>query len=134
MRKRRLLNGGSQEGSAGVEFVFGSLFVSFLLLAVIEVAFSLYGRNVVAASAHEAARAAIELGGGKADAEAVAAATVARSAGTLVDGYDVSVASTRSQERVRVTVRVVGELDPPGPLPVIVPVDLTATSVREIRP
>jgi Flp pilus assembly protein TadG len=132
MRKRRLLR--NEEGAAPVEFVFAALFATFLLFALIEVAFGLYGRNVVAASAHEAARAAIELGGSAGEAEALARATVRRSAGNLVDDYRVNVGSTRSEERVVVRVQVIARLDPPGPLPMHVPVDLTATAIRETTP
>ena len=134
MRKRRLLKQISEEGAAPIEFVFGALFVTLLLFGVIEVAFALYGRNVVASSAHEAARAAIELDGTGKDAEAIARATVERGAGGLVDTYDVAVRAQRSDDRLAVSVRVTASLDPPGPLPLKVPVDLTATSVRETLP
>jgi Flp pilus assembly protein TadG len=133
MRQRRLLNRSSEAGSAPVEFVFGAVFVTLLLFGVIEVAFALYGRNVIASSAHEAARAAVELHGVR-DPETVARSTVERAAGGLIDSYDVAVSSQRSDERMTVQVRVLGRLDPPGPLPLKIPVDLTATSVRETLP
>ena len=133
MRWHRLLRG-NEDGTAPIEFVFCALFACFLLFGVIEVTFALYGRNVVASSAHEAARAAVELGGSGRDAEAIARGTVESAAGNLVNGYDVSVASDTSADRIIVRVRVSGHLDPPGPLPVRIPVDLTATSQRETTP
>ena len=133
MRRHRLLRG-SEAGSAPIEFVFCAVFACFLLFGVIEVTFALYGRNVVASSAHEAARAAVELGGTGQDAEAIARRTVARAAGNLVQGYEVNVASTRTDDRVVVQVKVTGHLDPPGPLPIRVPVDVTASTQREAAP
>jgi Flp pilus assembly protein TadG len=133
MRERRLLTR-DDEGSAPVEFVFAALFTTFLLLAVIEVAFALYGRNVLASSAHEAARAAIELGADPAGAEELARSTVQRATGALVSSYEVDVSAARSDDRVTFSVRVAGRLDPPGPLPFEIPVDLTATATRETTP
>jgi Flp pilus assembly protein TadG len=134
MWRHRLLTESSSEGSAPVEFVFGALFACVLLFGVFEVAFALYGRNVLASSAHEAARAAIELGGTSADADAIARDTIERAAGGLVSGYDVAVATGRTDERLVVRVRVIGRLDAPGPLPIHLPVDLTATATREVPP
>jgi Flp pilus assembly protein TadG len=134
MRRHRLLNTNSESGSAPLDFVFGALFVSFLVLAVIELAFSLYGRNVLASSAHEAARAAIELGGSGADGRAIAHETVERAAGGLVSDYEVQLSSERTERRVAVRVRVIGTLDPPGPISIGIPVDLSATAVRETLP
>lgn len=133
MWRRRLLIA-NEEGAAPIEFIFASLFAMLLLFGVIEVAFGLYGRNVIASSAHEAARAAIELGGSTQDATAIARETVARSTGGLVDDYSVEVASERSNERVTVRVQVTGSLDPPGPLPIRIPVRLSATAVRGATP
>lgn len=133
MWRHRLLRA-KQEGSASIEFVFCAMFACFLLFGVIEVAFAVYGRNVVASSAHEAARAAVELGGNGRDAEAIAHGTVARAAGNLVRGYEVNVASTSSGGRVVVQVQVTGHLDPPGPLPIRLPIDVTATTQRETEP
>ena len=117
-----------------MEFVFVALFATFLFLGVVEVAFAVYGRNVVASSAHEAARVALELGSSGVDGEAVASHTVERAAGNLIEGYEVAVSSHRSGDRVALTVRVKGAMDPPGPLPIRVPVDLSATAVREVTP
>lgn len=134
MWKRRLLSRLGEDGSAAFEFVFAALFATLLLFGLIEVAFALYGRNVVMSSAHEAARAAVELGAAGADAETVAEETVARSTGSLVEGYSVDVATQRADDRIVVRVRVSGRLDPPGPLPVSVPVSVNATSIREVQP
>ena len=132
MRRHRLLR--NENGSAPIEFVFCAVFACFLLFGVVEVAFALYGRNVVASSAHEAARAAVELGGSGQGAEAIARGTVERAAGNLIDSYEVAVASTTAEDRVVVQVRVTGQLDPPGPLPIHLPIDLTATTQRETAP
>lgn len=134
MWQRRLLSERGERGSAPAEFVFVALFATFLLFGVIEVALALYGRNVVASSAHEAARAAIELHASASRAEAIAHNTVRRSTGSLVEGYEVTVSSQSSNERVVVRVRVRGHLDAPGPLPLRIPVDLSATAAREVLP
>ena len=134
MRQRRLLERRNEVGAAPVEFIFTVIFTLLLLFGVVEVAFALYGRNVLASSAHEAARSAVELRAGMGDAEALAHNVVARSTGALVEGYEVDVSSVKTGERVIVRVTVAGQLDPPGPLPVKIPVRLTATAMREELP
>ncbi|MCA1694613.1 MAG: pilus assembly protein, partial [Actinobacteria bacterium] len=74
----------TERGSAPLEAVLSILFVMLLVLGTIEVSLALYGRNVVAAAAHEGARAALELGRGPDSAAAVARSTVRRASGALV--------------------------------------------------
>jgi Flp pilus assembly protein TadG len=123
-----------QTGSAPVETVFALAILLFLVLGTVQVAFALYGRNVVAASAHEGARAAIELGRNPADAIGVARRTVFRSAGGLVEGLRVGVRVDRAGAASFVRVRVTGRLKALGPAPLPLPVDTVATSTRHTAP
>lgn len=107
-----------ESGSAAVESVVSIVILLFMVLAVVEIAFSLYARNVVAASAHEGARAAIERGRTTADAQAIAVETVRRAAGGLVTDLSVDVASQVLDDRSVVSVVVTGRVRPFGPVPV----------------
>lgn len=120
-----------ERGSAPVEAVFSMVLILVLALGIVEVALALYGRNVVAASAHEGARRAVELGRSAEEASALARSTVERSAGGLVNHMRVAVQTTPADERATVTVRVTGLLDVPGPLPALIPVTATATATTQ---
>ena len=104
------------------------LFLLFVVLGLIEVAFALYGRNVIMAAAHEGARAAVELGRDPDHGSAVASTTVRKAAGGLVDDLDVSVASEDDARGMLVTVRVTGVLDAFGPIPLPLPVTAQASA------
>ncbi len=58
--RRRL--GGREDGAAAVEFVLISVLLVFLLFAVLQVAVFFYARNIVSASAADAARYAAAAG------------------------------------------------------------------------
>ena len=116
-----------ETGSTLVETVFALLFLCFLCFAVAQIAFTLYGRNVVMSSAHEAARAAVELGRTSSDAEDVARRTVVDAAGGIVRDLEVEVTKTFAKPAT-VVVTVSGRLDSFGPLPTIVPVSVTTTA------
>jgi len=122
---------GAERGSAVLETVASISMVLLLALGAIEVAFALYARNVLAASAHEGARAAIELGRSPEDAVAVAGATVRRAAGGLVSDLDISVATGAVNGRSVVRVHVTGSLKPFGPVPLPMRFSNTATSTRQ---
>jgi len=130
LRRDRLLIG-NERGSAPLEAIFSVALLLVLVFGLIQVAFVLYGRNVVISSAHEGARAAIELGGSTSEAAAVATSTVRSATGHLVDSLDVDVAVTHRAERAVVSVSVSGSLDAFGPIPVTVPISVSATSVRD---
>ncbi len=102
-----------------------------LVLGVIEVAFALYGRNVALASAHEGARAAVELGRSPAEAESIARETARRAAGKLIEKLEVSVSSAESGERAVVRVRLTGRLRLLGPVPLPLPVRVASTASRD---
>ncbi len=121
-----------ERASAPVETVFAIVMLMVLALSAIEIAFVLYGRNVVMASAHEGARVAVELGGSASEAEALARATAARSAGDLIGDLQVEVRSARSATATVVKVRVAGRLKAIGPVPIPLRVTATATATREI--
>jgi Flp pilus assembly protein TadG len=123
-----------ETGSAPVETVFAMSILLFLFLSVVEVTFALYGRNVVAASAHEGARAAVELGRNPSDAVAVARRTVMGAAGGLVEGLRVGVTLQTVGTRSLVRVRVTGRLKSFGPVPLPLPIDTVATSTRSVAP
>lgn len=132
LRQHRLLTGHRWErGSAVVESVMAMVVLMFLVLGTIEVAFALYARNVVAAAAHEGARAAAELGRTSSDATSIARATIERSAGGLVRDLRVQTSVTGGARAV-VRVRVSGMLRPFGPVPLPIPLRGEATVTREI--
>ena len=128
MRHYRLLNR-AESGSAAVEASFAIVLLMTIVLGVVEVAFALYSRNVVAAAAHEGARAALEIGRDAEDAARVAKSTVETSAGGLVTGLRVGVASRETESLRSIVVRVSGRLKPFGPVPIAVPFQETARAV-----
>jgi Flp pilus assembly protein TadG len=107
------------------------VFLLVLVLGVIEIALALYGRNVLLSSAHEGARSAVELGRTPADAEHIAADTVRRSAGGLVENLAVGVAVREVGGRARASVRVSGVLKAFGPVPARIPVSAVAHASRD---
>jgi hypothetical protein len=128
-----LTKGKSQTGSAAMESVFSIVVLVFLVLGVVEVAFSLYARNVVAASAHEGARAAVERGRNPDEAEAIAAETVRGSAGGLVDDIEVYVGTQMAESGETVVVVVRGRVKPFGPIAFPMSLTAKATSTREVE-
>ncbi len=128
MRHHRLLTR-SESGSAPIEATFSIVLLMMIVLGVVEIAFALYSRNVVAAAAHEGARAALEIGRDTNDAARIAERTVETSAGGLVTGLQVDVTG-HDRERFRaVIVRVTGRLKPFGPVPIAVPFSETARAI-----
>jgi hypothetical protein len=124
----------TERGSALVETVLSIFFMMLLVLGTIEVSLTLYGRNVVAAAAHEGARAALELGRDTDSAAAVARSTVRRSSGALVRDLKVEVLPETVGSTSYVRVRVAGWLRVAGPVPVPVPVTATATVSKQVAP
>jgi Flp pilus assembly protein TadG len=124
----------TERGSAPVDTVFSILFLMLLVLGTIEVSLALYGRDVVAAAAHEGARAALELDRDPAAASQVARQTVRRTSGALVRDLTVQVIPRTVGTTSYVRVRVVGWLRLAGPVPVPVPVSATATVSKEVAP
>jgi hypothetical protein len=122
----------NDRGAAPLEVVVAMFLLTFLVLGVTEVAFALYARNVVAASAHEGARAAVELGRSPGDAAGVARETVEKAAGGVVDDLHVAV-STRDVGEVEIIhVSVEATLQPFGPIPLPMRVDTSSTATREL--
>jgi Flp pilus assembly protein TadG len=107
---------------------FAIILLMTLMLGVVQVAFALYARNVVAASAHEGARAAVERGRTPSEAAAIARDVVARSTGRLIDDLTVDVAASRSADSRLITVRVRGLVTDFGPVPLPFPLSSTATA------
>ncbi|MGH2753673.1 MAG: TadE/TadG family type IV pilus assembly protein [Actinomycetota bacterium] len=120
----------NDRGSALVETVFAIVLLLVLVLGVVEVVFALYARNVVASSAHEGARAAIELGSDPASAEDVVRDVVERSAGGLVRRLDVATSIVRTDKSRTIRVLVRGSLVPFGPVPLSIPFSTTARASR----
>jgi hypothetical protein len=106
---------------------FAIVLLMLLTLGVIQVAFALYARNVVASSAHEGARAAVERGRDLEEARSIAMDVVERSTGRLVDDLEVDVATHELLGRRYVTVRVRGLVTDLGPVPIPIPLSSTAT-------
>ena len=134
MRKHRLLIPKGEGGSAPLETIFAIVLLMVLALGTIQVSLALYARNVVASSAHEGARAAIELGRDPESAEAVARRVVERSAGGLVHDLRVSTSIQRSGIDSTIHVRVTGSLEPLGPVPIRIPFTSTASVSRTAMP
>ena len=122
------------QGSAVLESIFALLLLLILVLGAIQVTFVLYARNVVAASAHEGARAAVELGRNANDARIVASDVVRSSAGGLVEQMQVAVSVQSVGDLSIVRVRVIGRLKSFGVVPVRIPVNSVATSIRREAP
>jgi Flp pilus assembly protein TadG len=127
-----LLTDPQQRGSSTVEAVFSIIFLVLLVLGAIEVSLALYARNVVMTSAHEGARAAVELGTDPASAATIARSTIMRAAGGLVTDLEVTVLTERSDGFRRVRVAVVGRIPPFGPVPVPIPLSATATAAQAV--
>ncbi|MGH2774382.1 MAG: TadE/TadG family type IV pilus assembly protein [Actinomycetota bacterium] len=119
-----------ERGSALVESIFAIVFLMMLSLGVAQLALTLYGRNVVIASAHEGARAATELGRSEQEAEAIALRTTRSATGSLVDDLEIDVLTEPAGDDTRITVRLIGRLAAIGPVPISVPVDARASSLR----
>jgi hypothetical protein len=120
----------SERGSALVESIFAIVFLMLLSLGVAQLALTLYGRNVVIASAHEGARAATELGRTEEEAMAIALRTTRSATGSLVDDLEIEVLTEPAGEDALITVRLRGRLAAIGPVPISIPVEAQASSVR----
>lgn len=119
-----------ESGSALVESIFAIVFLMVLTLGVTQLALTLYGRNVVIASAHEGARAATELGRSEQEAEAIALRTTRSATGSLVDDLEIEVLTEPAGEDALITVRLKGRLGAVGPVPISIPVEAQASSLR----
>lgn len=132
MRRDRMLKPQLHEaGSAPLESVFAIVFLMALVLGVMQVALALYGRNVVMASAHEGARAGIELARSPAEAAPIAEQAVRSSAGGAIDDLHVEVITLERGVTTLVEVHVSGTLDVLGALSLPIPIEVTASSLRE---
>lgn len=124
----------SERGSAPLEAVLAIAFLLILVLGAIEVVWALYGRNVLMSSAHEGARAALELGRSPSDAVTIATRSIEQSAGAFVEDLDVGVSTETLGGRSLVRVEVSGVLAPWGPAPIPIPVETAATVSRSTTP
>ena len=82
MRSTRSAAASSDDGAAVVEFVFVSLLLVLLLFAVLQVGVYFYARNIVAASAADAARYAATAGAVASDGSERAQQLIAAGLGT----------------------------------------------------
>lgn len=128
MRKYRLL--ADPSGSATIESVYAIVAIMVLVIGAVQVALSLYARNVVLSSAHEGARAAIESGRGPGDAAEIARWMVERSAGSAVDILSVDTTERVTADEYQVDVSVRAEIAPLGPIPLTIPVSARASAGR----
>lgn len=93
------------------------LFLLLLVLGIIQVAWTLYARNVTMSSAHEAARAALEYGAGPDDGRIVAERVVRQAAGGLLENLNVTTRTVEVGMTKRVRVVVSAQLRALGPIP-----------------
>ncbi len=124
----------SERGSAPLDAVVAIVLLMILTLGTIQVALTLYGRNVVDASAHEGLRALVERNAAASDAAQVATASVRDSVGSLVGALEVDVASSAAGGGRVVRVMVRARLKPLGPVPVTIPVVAGAEGFVEAAP
>lgn len=116
-----------ERGTAIVEFPVAVLLLMVLTIGVAQVSFTLYSRNVLAASAHEGARAAAENGRSVDDARVIVTEVVRRATGRMTERLSVSVASSRAiGGGVSVSVRVRAALRPWGVVPISIPMTVEA--------
>ena len=118
----------SERGAAPVEMTFAIILLMTLTLGVVQVAFALYARNVVAASAHEGARAALERGRTPSEAEAIVRHVVSSATGRLIEDLTIDIVTKESDSRRFITVRVRGVVTDFGPVPIPIPLSSTATA------
>lgn len=123
----------SERGSAAVDAAFSIVVLVFFTLGIIGVALALYGRNVLIASAHEGARAALERGTEIGEAGDIARETVRRAAGGLIDDLRVSVTVGEFSGREHLRVAVSGRISVLGPVELPITVNATASATREVR-
>lgn len=117
-----------ERGSAPVQAAFAMFFLTVLALGVTQVVLALYARNVAMSSAHEGARAAVEVGRWTGDAEEVARRTVDDAAGGLFHRLQVGAVVRERAGIVTVRVRVRGSVRTVGPVPLLMPIDATAVA------
>lgn len=110
------------------------MLVLVLFLGVTQVAFTLYGRNVLLSSAHEGARAAIEMARSEEEAAYLARATVERAVGGLVDDVQVDVSSSIRAGVVRYTVVARGRITALGVVSLPLHVTGLAHASRDTAP
>jgi Flp pilus assembly protein TadG len=123
-----------ERGSILVESTFAILVLMGIGLSVVQVALSIYASNVVADSAHQGARAALERDARSEDASAAARSWVEGAAGKLVQDLDISTTVSRQGDLSVVRVIVTGTIRPLGPLPISIDVEEVATVTRQEEP
>jgi TadE-like protein len=121
-----------EAGNAPIQAIFAIAFFMLLAMGVVQVVMLLYARNMVAASAHEGARAALELGRNPRSADQIARATIRDSTGSLLDGVDVDVMIQGAGGRSVVVVDVSGRLSYPGLFPFSPSITARASASKEI--
>lgn len=127
MRQPRLLKTLDERGAAVIQLPVAMLLLMVLTIGLVQVSFTLYSRNVLAASAHEGARAAAENGRSLDDARVIATEVVRRATGKMTERLQVSVASSTvlgGGENVHVLVRAA--LRPWGVIPMSIPITVEA--------
>lgn len=125
----------SDRGSVALESIFAIVLLMVIALGTMQVAFLLFARNSIQASAHEAARVAIERGADISEARSIAGRLVDASVGGMVNDLRVDVLRDHSALQQRVTVVVRASVRPSGPVPFEMPVRATArlSTVAEPR-
>ena len=124
----------TEGGSLPLESIPAILLVLLTGVGVMQVVLTLYGANMLRASAHEAARAAVARHSTGTDARRAAIDLVRAAAGGIVDGLRVRIAIDERTTHRLVRVHVSGKLVAPGPIPVAVPITATATASKEWGP
>lgn len=132
MRDGRLLRRARPDaGTATVESVFAVVLLTTLVLGVVQVAIALYGRNVLISSAHEGARAAVEIGRHPQDGAVVAREVIERTAGGMIEDLAVAVDELPLEDGRVVRLVVSATVRAFGPLSFPIPVRTAVTATRQ---
>lgn len=116
----------TEDGATLLESIFAVGLLMIMTVGTIQVALLLYARNLVQASAHEAARAAVERDVLDDVATDVARRVVHTSVAPMTRRVEVAVGRTSIGIQDVVTVKVDAILKPHGPIPVSFPVHAVA--------
>jgi hypothetical protein len=135
VRKYRLLRVKSRhQGSATIDVIAALVLLIALTLGGVQIALTLYARNVLIAATHDGARRGIELGRTADEATDLARSFVESAAGGLVRDANVSAEAREMNDEFLLRVRITGTIEVPGPIPLGIPFDARATTSRALRP
>jgi hypothetical protein len=117
-----------------VDVIAAMVLLVGLALGGVQIALTLYARNVLIAAAHDGARHGIELGRSPEDAAALARDFVEKTAGGLIGHARVDARGGQTADAFVLHVVISGEIEVPGPVPMAIPFETRATASRAVPP